>query len=149
AGGVATLILAVGAYRSLQETRIAYYERYQFADVFASVRRAPKTLVPQIAENSRGAAGEARIPKLALLDIPGFAEPATAQFLSLPEGGQPTLNRLYMRLGRLPEPGKAEEVVATEGFAKAHGFTPGSHFSAILNGRKRDLTIVGTALSPE
>jgi putative ABC transport system permease protein len=149
AGGVAALILAVGSYRSLQETRIAYYERYQFADVFASVRRAPKTLIQQTSEIPGVAAAEARIAKLALLDISGFAEPATAQFLSLPESGQPTLNRLYMRLGRLPEPGKAEEVVVTEGFAKAHGFTPGSHFSAILNGRKRDLTIVGTALSPE
>src|SRR5262249_7632945 len=89
------------------------------------------------------------IAKFALLDIPGFAEPATAQFLSLPESGQPTLNRLFMRLGRLPEPGKAEEVVVTEGFTKAHAFTLGSHFSAILNGRKRELVIVGTALSPE
>ena len=35
AGGVATLVLAVGSYRSLDETRTAYYERYRFADVFA------------------------------------------------------------------------------------------------------------------
>jgi putative ABC transport system permease protein len=32
--GVATLILAVGAYRSLDETRAAYYERNRFADIF-------------------------------------------------------------------------------------------------------------------
>lgn len=31
----------------------------------------------------------------------------------------------------------------------AHGFAPGSRFSAILNGRKRELTVVGIALSPE
>ena len=35
-------------YRSLDETRAAYYERYRFADVFANVVRAPKTLVDQI-----------------------------------------------------------------------------------------------------
>ncbi len=40
--GVATLILAVGAYRSLDETRSAYYERYRFGDVFASAVRAPE-----------------------------------------------------------------------------------------------------------
>lgn len=50
AGGFATIILAVGSYRSLEETRVAYYERYQFADVFATVRRAPTTLVGRIAE---------------------------------------------------------------------------------------------------
>ncbi len=149
AGGVATLVLAVGSFRSLQETRIAYYERYEFADVFANVKRAPKALVGEITEIPGVAAVEARIAKLALLDVPGFAEPATGQFLSLPEGGQPVLNRLYMRAGRMPEPGRAEEVVVTEGFAKTHGFAPGDRFTATLNGRKRDLVIVGTALSPE
>ena len=54
-----------------------------------------------------------------------------------------------MRLGRTPEPGRADEVVVNETFAKAHGFGIGARFSAILNGRKRELTIVGTALSPE
>ena len=38
---------------------------------------------------------------------------------------------------------------ANEGFARAHRFTPGSRFSAILNGRKRELVVVGIALSPE
>lgn len=149
AGGVATLILAVGSYRSLDETRVAYYERYRFADEFAVVRRAPRTLVGQIAEIPGVAAVDARIAKLALLDILNFSEPATGQVISLPEFGEPALNRLYMRVGRTPEPGRAEEVVVNEGFAKAHGFAPGSRFSAILNGRKRELVIVGIALSPE
>ena len=102
AGGVATLVLAVGSHRSLDDTRIAYYERYQFADVFALVRRAPKALVDQIAEIPGVVAVEARIAKLALLDIPNFREPATGQFISFPDSGQPLLNRLYMRAGRLP-----------------------------------------------
>ena len=149
AGGVATLVFAVGSARSLDETRTAYYERYQFADVFASVRRAPKTLVDRIAEIPGLAAVDARIAKLALLDIPNFREPATGQFISLPEGGQPLLNRLYIRMGRMPEPSRAEEVVVNESFAKAHGFAPGARFSAILNGHKRELVVVGIALSPE
>jgi putative ABC transport system permease protein len=149
AGGLATLVLAVGSYRSLDETRVAYYERYRFADVFAVVRRAPRLIADRIAEIPGVAAVEVRIAKLALLDIPNFPEPATGQFISLPESGQPALNRLYMRLGRLPETGRADEVVVNESFAKAHAFTPGSRFFAILNGRKRELTIVGTALSPE
>jgi putative ABC transport system permease protein len=149
AGGVATLVLAVGSLRSMEETRATYYERYQFADVFASLRRAPRALLDQVAEIPGVAAADGRIAKLALLDVPEFAQPASGQFISLPDTGEPVLNRLYMRTGRLPEPGKADEVVVTEGFAKAHAFTLGSHFGAILNGRKRDLVIVGTALSPE
>ena len=149
AGGVASLVMAVGSLNSLEETRIAYYERLQFADVFAMARRAPKALLTEIAEIPGVAAAEGRIVKLALLDIPEFAEPATGQFISLPEGGQPRLNQLYLRSGRLPQPTSTDEVVVTDGFANAHQFVPGSRFSAILNGRKHELVIVGTALSPE
>ncbi len=148
-GGVATLVMAVGSYRSLDETRNAYYERYRFADVFAVVKRAPRALVDRIAEIPGVAAVDARIAKLALLDIPNFREPATGQFISLPDLGEPVLNRLYLRLGRMPDPGKTDEVVISEGFAKSHSFAPGSRFSAILNGRKRELSVVGIALSPE
>lgn len=149
AGGVTTLVLAVGSYRSLEETRAVYYERYRFADVFAVVRRAPRTLIEQIAEIPGVAAVDARVAKLALLEIPNYSEPATGQIISLPEVGDPSLNRLYMRIGRTPEPGRNEEVVVNENFAAAHGFAPESRFWVILNGRKRELTIVGIALSPE
>lgn len=148
-GGVATLVLAVGSHRSLEETRIAYYERYGFADVFAIVKRAPRSVAGRIAEIPGVAAVDARIAELALIDVPGFAQPASGQFVSLPDVGEPRLNRLYLRTGRLPEPGRAEEVIVNESFADAHGFVPGARFSAILNGKKRELVIVGTALSPE
>lgn len=149
AGGVATLVMAVGSYRSLEETRTAYYERHQFADVFAQVRRAPTALAARIAEIPGITHVDTRIAKLALLDIPNFSQPATGQFISLPEDGQPALNRLYIRVGRMPEPGNMQEVVINESFAKAHGFAPGARFSAILNGRKRELVVSGVALSPE
>lgn len=148
-GGVSTVVLAVGSHHSLDETRIAYYERYGFADVFAQVRRAPNDLIHQIEEIPGVAMVEPRVAQLALLDIPDFREPATGQFISLPEKRQQVLNRLYMRSGRQPDPASEHEVVVNESFAKAHGFALGSHFAAILNGRKRDLTIVGTAMSPE
>lgn len=149
AGGVSTLLMSVGSFRSLDETRAAYYERYRFADVFASVSRAPKTLIRQISEIPGVAAADGRIATLALLDIPNFAEPATGQFISAPDGGEQALNQLHIRIGRMPEPARAEEVVVNESFANAHAFTPGARFSAILNGRKHELVIVGIALSPE
>jgi putative ABC transport system permease protein len=148
AGGFSTVILAVGSARSLDETRIAYYERHRL-QTSAFGWRAPKTLVPRIAEIAGVAAVEARITKLALLDIPNLREPATGQLVSIPDIGEPVLNRLYLRSGRMPEPGMPQEVVVNESFAQAQGFAPGSRFSAILNGRKRELVVVGIGLSPE
>lgn len=149
AAGAATLILAVGAYRSLEETRAAYYERYRFADVFTTLKRAPKVVEQRILEIPGVAAAEARILEFALLDIDGMVQPATGMAISLPDHRENRLNRLYIRSGRLPQPGRPDEVTVNEAFAKAHGFSLGSTFKAILNGYKRTLKIVGIALSPE
>jgi putative ABC transport system permease protein len=149
AAGAATLIIGVGAYTSLAETRAAYYERNRFADVFADLTRAPNRLAAEIAEIPGVAAVETRVAKIALLDLPDMAEPASAMFISLPDIAEQKLDLLYLRSGRLPIPGDEREVVVSEPFAKAHNFQLGSTFQALLNGRKRELRIVGTALSPE
>ena len=149
AAGVAALVAMVGTIRSLEETRDTYYERYQFADVFAQVKRAPKKLIAQSAGIPGVAAVDARIVKLVLLDLPDSREPVTAQLISIPDNAEQHLNRIYLRSGRTPQPGRAEEVVVYEAFAEAHKMQLGSHFSAILNGRKRELVVVGTAMSPE
>ena len=149
ASGVATLLISVGAYQSLTETRRTYYERQRFAHVFAEVERAPRSLLTEIKNIPGIAEVEVRLAKSALLDIAGFDLPAIAAILSIPASGAPRLNSLYLRAGRLPEAERSDEVAVSEGFAIAHGFQPGSTFSAILNGKKRSLTISGLVLSPE
>lgn len=149
AAGVATLILAVGAYRSLERTREVYYERHRFADVFATFKRAPASIENEIAAIPGVATVETRIVKGAILDLLGVSHPASAMAISLPDNREQRLNRVYLRNGRLPESGATSEVVVNESFAVAHGFTIGSTFSAIMNGRKRALRIVGLGLSPE
>jgi putative ABC transport system permease protein len=78
-----------------------------------------------------------------------MAEPATGRLISIPDGGRPVLNDVYLRRGRWVDPARADEVLASEIFCDAHGFNPGDHVAAIINGRRRSLTIVGIALSPE
>ncbi len=149
ASGVATLLLALGASGSLEETRRAYYERYRFADIFSTAKRAPNYLKDEIALIPGVADVQTRAASSVLLDIEGMPEPATGRLISLPETGLPALNRLHLRQGRLPEPLATREVTISDSFAKAHGFRPGDRLSAIINGRKRELIIVGVALSPE
>ncbi len=73
----------------------------------------------------------------------------TGRIVSIPDDGLPLLNRLYIRKGRLADPAKDNEVVINESFAKAHGFDLGNRFAAIINGKWKELTITGVALSPE
>ncbi|XWN34500.1 MAG: ABC transporter permease [Devosia sp.] len=149
AAGVATFVLALGSYRSLQATQATYYDRYLFGHVFADVKRAPNHLRDEMRQIEGVAAVETRVMELALLDVPGLREPASALLTSLPPDADLSVNRLYLRTGRLPLPSSDDEAVVSEQFANAHDFTAGSEFAAIINGRKRTLTIVGTALGPE
>ncbi|RYH06465.1 ABC transporter permease [Tropicimonas sp. IMCC6043] len=149
AAGVATVLLAMGSYRSLEETRIAYYERQRFANVFATAERAPQNVADQIARIPGVATVETRIVTSALLDIDGTREPATGHFVTVPDGTMPALNRPYLNLGRMPAASAAMEVVVNQAFADAHDFRPGDTIAATLNGKKYRLRIVGSAYSPE
>lgn len=149
AAGVETLILGNGAYSSLNETRARYYDDYRFADVFADVTRAPRALLGDIREIDNVLAAEARIVKLALLDMPAMAEPGTMMLVSLPEDTDLGLNLLHLRQGRLPDPQSAREVVVSEGFAAAHRLRPGAPLMVLMNGQRRELLVTGIALSPE
>lgn len=149
AAGVATLILGVGAHDSLSTTRAKYYETNRFADVFATVTRAPNGLSAEIARIDGVSAVETRIAKIALADIEGMSEPGSVLLVSVPDYHDAVLNQMHLRSGRRPDAQGHDEAVASEGFAKAHGLVPGSTIRVLMNGQRRDIHITGTALSPE
>lgn len=145
--GVAILLTAVGMHQALESTQDAYYGRNRFADVFASARRVPDSLLPELAAVNGVVALDARVSGFANLELPGRVKGAVGRILSLPKAGMPQLNVPVLRSGRWPDaPG---EVAVNEPFAKSNGFAAGDSFLANLDGSKRRLTITGTALSPE
>ncbi len=149
ASGVAVLVMSLGALQALRDTATAYYERQRFAHVFATLKRAPDRVAVRIAEIPGVQAVEARISKLALLDVPGFEEPVIGHLRSIPERGEPVLDRLTLRAGRSVLPGNPDEAVLSEAFAEAHRLHPGDHLQAVVGGHLRSLDVVGIALSPE
>ncbi|MCB1888793.1 MAG: FtsX-like permease family protein [Rhodocyclaceae bacterium] len=147
--GVGNYVMFLSTLDALSTTQVAYYRDYRFADAFATLERAPESLGRRIAEIPGVARVQTRVAVQVRLDMPGFPEPVAAAVVSLPDDGRPGLNDLHLRAGSLPAVGRADEVVASETFAAAHGLVPGDRFDAILNGRRQTLTLVGTALSPE
>ena len=147
--GVAMLVMAYGVSHSLQETRTAYYERYRFADIFASLTRAPVSLAERLALIPGVSLLEHRIVGRAIIEIEGFAEPVSGRLVSLPANGEQKLNQIVLRRGRMPHPGRNDEVIASESFAEAHHLEPGARLSALVNGRRQSFTLVAVALSPE
>ena len=147
--GVATIIIAMGALRALEDTREAFYDRYRFGTVFATLMRAPAHLRDQLSAIEGVSGVEVRVSRPILLDVPGMDEPATGYAVSIPEGRELSVNRLYIRAGRLPEGERSGEVAINEQFAQAHRMVPGSTLEGVINGRKRLLTVTGIVLSPE
>lgn len=147
--GIATFINSRTMLYSLETTRATFYDRYFFADVFAQTKRAPNALRKRISEIPGVARVETRIVKSVNLDVPGLEEPAVGQLISLPVTREPALNRVYLRRGRLLEPERNDEVLASEKFVEANHLLIGDAVTAIINGRKKTLRIVGIVLSPE
>lgn len=147
ASAVATYVTMRGAYESLLISQRVYYDTYRFADVFARLKRAPETVAQRLREIDGIAAIQTRVAASVILDVPGLDEPASALLLSFPEEGQPRLNAVHVRLGRLPA--TAGELLVSEAFASANGLRPGSNLAAIINGRWRTLRVCGVAITPE
>jgi putative ABC transport system permease protein len=149
ASGVGVLVMSLGALEALRETAAAFYERSRFADVFASLERAPEDLAERIAAIPGVQTVETRIARYALLDVEGFAEPVIGRVVSIPERGEPHLGRLTLRAGRGVAPGRPDEVVLSEAFSESHRLEPGDTLRALIHGKRRTLTVVGIALSAE
>ena len=149
AAGVSMYVMYLANFASLQETQRAYYERQRFADVFASLKRAPQRLEAEIAAIAGVSAYETRTVATVTLDLEYLDEPATGRLVSVPASRRPRVNDLFLRQGRWLEPGRSDEVLAGESFATANDLQIGDRVPAVINGRRRLLTIVGIALSPE
>lgn len=149
AAGVTMFVTYLSNFESLRQTRDDYYHSARFADVFASLKRAPTSVAARIEAISGVEHVMTRVVADVTLDVPGMAEPATGRLISLPHSGHPELNDVFLRRGRWVDPTRADEVMASEMFCEAHGFGPGDRVAALINGRRRWLTIVGVALSPE
>lgn len=148
AAAAATFVLSTSVHGSLTETRDAYYARNNFAEVFAEMTRAPRSVVARVAEIPGVQRAEGSIVQYATLDFPGRSEPVRALIASVRERGGNTLNRITLREGRLPREGEPGEVVADEAFASANGLGVGDSVDALIYGTRQRLTIVGIGLAP-
>lgn len=162
-GGIATMVMSLSNLYVLQDTRAAFYRDQRFAEVFAQVRRAPQSLLESVQAIPGVRDVQARVVSGVMMEVEGVDDAITGQMVSLPSDNpacmtgparpacpEVALNTLFLREGRLPEPGRRDEVVVSEAFAQAHALRPGDErLSVILNGRLQPLRVVGIGLSPE
>lgn len=147
--GVLAMVMLRSTWQSLLAARDNYYERYRFADVFAHLTRAPDSELERLARLPGVASAYARVVENVMVPIADEPDPVTGRLISIPDRGEPDLNGLYLRAGRLPDPRSADEAVVLEQFATAIGLQLGDSLPVVIEGHYRLLRVVGIALSPE
>ncbi len=146
--GVMTVVTMRSSYESLEASRASFYQAYRFADVFASLVRAPESVARRIEGIPGVSAVATRVSFDVNLDVPGLTEPATGRLVSIPPGG-PEINGIHLVAGRFPDPSRSGEVVVSNAFATAVGLGLADTLGAVINGRWERLRIVGIGMSPE
>lgn len=147
--GLSLMIATSISYDSLHAARDSFYRDYRFAEIFAEFQAAPRSVIDRMREIPGVQIVEERILADGLIEVRGQDEPAVGLFLSLPSGGQPRLNRIFVREGRLPREAQIPEVFLHEAFATAHHLKSGDFISVLVKGQRLRLHIVGLGLSPE
>lgn len=150
ASGIAVFVSMVSVRHSLEMTLSHYYARQRFAELFIQLKRAPGWLRDAALGIPGVSAVDTRVVADVTIDLPGIDVPATGRMISVPDRrDEPSLNVLSIMSGRYIEPGADDEVIASRPFLEANGLQPGDRIAAVINGRRKELRIVGSGLSPE
>jgi putative ABC transport system permease protein len=169
ASGIGGFITSLSAVESLALARDRFYAEARFADVFASVKRAPNALEAVLRDLPGVADVQTRIEQIVRIEIEGVADPVIGQLIGLdtrssaqtsaytaadpPAPPSARMNRVTLRNGRaladVPASDAAIPALVSAGFADTRGLRPGTRVTAQINGKRRVLAIVGIALSPE
>ena len=153
ASGIGGFITTLSAVDSLALARDRFYASGRFADVFASVKRAPNALAETLRATPGVADVQTTVEQIVRIELPGVADPVIGQLIGVDPQAPMRMNRLTVRNGRALEdmrlPGQAIPALVSAAFADARGLLPGTRISALVNGKRRTLEIAGIALSPE
>ncbi|MFM9883809.1 MAG: ABC transporter permease [Burkholderiales bacterium] len=149
ASGISAFAACLSTYESLRSMQSSYYDRARFAHVFAAVKRVPNSITPRLLDIEGVDDIVTTLSYDVLLDLPEVLEPLTGRMIALPEHGLPRMNRLTLVAGRWVDAPESNQVLVSETFANARSLKPGGHVTALLNGKRERLEIVGIVLSPE
>ena len=153
--GIGGFITSLSAVDSLALARDRFYAQGHFADVFASVKRAPNSVREELQGIDGVADVQTTLEEIVRVEIPGLSDPIIGQLIGIDRRNPPRMNRVSVNRGRELDGANAIrpdgnlDVLVSEGFAQAHHLAPGSRLAALVNGKRRTLVVAGIALSPE
>lgn len=151
ASGVGGFVTSFSAFDSLSWSRDSYYAESRFADVFSSLKSAPMALQRQLEMIEGAAHVQTGLAQVVPITIPDVSDPIAGQLIGLDPLAPQQLNVVTLRSGRMVEVhgSGAIDALVSEAFAEAHQLKAGDEVTALINGKRERLRLVGIGLSPE
>jgi putative ABC transport system permease protein len=141
-----------GAYMSFQNLGGSYeltYARLHFADFTTRFHSGPESLEDRVRRLPGVAEVHGRLSQeVELAQRERGYEKVVGRVISIPDSGQPPVNRLLLLEGRMPSP-LHRELLLERSFAHTNGYHPGDTISPVVLDEKVEFTITGIAVSPE
>lgn len=167
ASAVGALVTTQACVHSLEAARDRFYREAQMADVFASLRRAPRSVLPVLEALDGVQMVQATVERPARLMLPGVVSPIMGHVVGVPREQPLRLNQVWLRTptrssavsmehtatpGRWPGAPTGHGILPawlSEGFAQARGLEVGDQLQVLMNGRLRAVEVVALALAPD
>ncbi len=147
--GITCFVGMQSAFHNLDAAKSRYYRQCRMADFWIGLKKVPLSELESLDSLSGISEVRTRIRFMATVDMANVPEPVNGAVLSLPDRRQPVINGIVLRQGDYFSDRRQNEVIVSEKFAKAHSLAPGQSIHLVLNNRRQDLVIVGTAISSE
>lgn len=147
--GVTVFTAMRSVHRNLTHAKRDYYRQCRMADFWVDVKKLPLAELPAVEALPGVRDLRPRINFAATVDIEEIDTPINGQVMSLPDRRTPVINDIVLRQGDYFTPQRRNEVIVNDAFARHHKLYPGSRLHLLLNNRREELFVVGTAISSE
>ena len=147
--GAMCYVTMLSAYHNLNQAKERYYRQCRMADFWIELKKVPESELDAVAKLPGVTEIRSRIQFLATVDLENVEQPVNGLVLSLPARRQPLINGIVLRQGGYFTDRRENEVIVNDSFARQHGLYPGRPIHLLLNNRRQELFIVGTAISSE
>jgi len=147
--GVMSLVAMRSLYSNLRHAQREYYAQCRMADFWINLKKAPLAELARVDHVPGVIESRPRIQFYATVDLPDVAKPLGGLVLSMPAERRPVINDVVMRHGSYFTPQRDNEVIVNDAFARAHDIKPGDTLYLLLNNRRQQVVVVGTAISSE
>ena len=146
--GIGSLVGFQATSNNLDAARADYYNRCRMADFWIDIHKAPLSALAELASAPGVASLRGRIASAVIVDLPAVDAPISGLLISMPEPRAQVINDVVVTAG-----GWFDKVATTRssspGNSPTPGLAPGDDVHLIVHGQRKQLTVVGIAISAE